>query len=123
MKAELISKIDEMIEEHTEALVRDTKKFVSIKSTEGESEPGAPFGRGPKLMLDTFLKMSKEEGFHTMDYGVGVVSAALKEGERHLGIWLHGDVVPEGDGWSYPPYSPTEYNDRNARCLSESWKC
>jgi succinyl-diaminopimelate desuccinylase len=38
-----------------------------------------------------------------------VISASLKEGQPDLGIWLHGDVVMAGEGWSFPPYDATEY--------------
>ena len=53
--------------------------------------------------------MAEQDGFYCTDYGCGVVSASIKKGEPDLGIWLHGDVVPEGDGWSFKPYSATEY--------------
>jgi hypothetical protein len=44
-------------------------------------------------MLDEVLRLGNDEGFHTTDYGVGVVSLAFSEGEPSLGIWLHGDIV------------------------------
>lgn len=109
MNTELISKIDEMIEKSTKNLVDDTIKLINIKSVQEEPSRGAPFGKGPKKVLDTFLKMSRNDGFYTKDYKVGVVSAAMEKGEADLGIWLHGDVVPEGDGWSFEPYSAVEY--------------
>ena len=71
--------------------------------------PGAPFGLDPRRMLDTILEMGKAEGFYTADYKTGVVSISMKEGQPDLGIWLHGDVVPEGQGWLWPPFDATEY--------------
>ncbi len=109
MDAELIAKIDGLIEKYTDRLVADTVAFVNIKSVEGEAKPGAPFGEGPKRVLDAFLRMSGEDGFYTKDHGVGVVSAAMKRGKVDLGIWIHGDVVPEGDGWRFAPYDAVEY--------------
>lgn len=109
MNAELLSKIDEMIEASTEALAADTIKLVNINSEKSEPVPGAPWGVGPRAVLDEVLKMGKEAGFYTTDYNVGVVSAALKEGQPDLGIWLHGDVVMAGEGWNFPPYDATEY--------------
>lgn len=111
MDEKLIEKIDSLIEEYTERLVADTIKLVNIKSTEDTPAPGAPFGKGPREVLDTFMNMAADAGLYTEDYGVGVVSAAMKEGAPDLGIWMHGDVVPEGEGWSFPPYSATEYKD------------
>lgn len=85
--------------------------MVRINSEQGEPAPNAPFGTGPKKVLDTVLKMGEADSFHCTDYGVGVVSLSLKEGQPDLGIWVHGDVVPAGDGWIYPPYEGTMYND------------
>lgn len=109
MSLNLLSKIDEMIDESSRDLVSDTIKLVNIKSVEGEPLDGAPFGEGPKKVLDAFVEMSEKAGFYTKDYNVGVVSVALKGGCADLGIWLHGDVVPEGDGWRFDPYSAVEY--------------
>ena len=109
MDEKLIEKIDEMIEEATADLARDTIKLVNVKSVEDKAVPGAPFGEGAKRVLDTFTEMAKDEGLFTEDYNVGFISAAMKEGKPDLGIWLHGDVVPEGEGWSFEPYAATEY--------------
>jgi len=106
---EILTKIDEMIEASTEKLAADTIRLVNINSEKSESLPGAPWGAGPRAVLDEVLKMSKEDGFYTTDYNVGVISAAMKEGQPDLGIWIHGDVVSAGDGWNFPPYDATEY--------------
>ena len=111
MDTELIKRIDEEIDKAREAIAKDTINLVRINSEQGEPAPGAPFGTGPKEVLDTVLKMGEAEGFYTKDYGVGVVSLSLKEGQPDLGIWLHGDVVPAGDGWIYPPYEGVRYKD------------
>ena len=111
MDVELIKKIDDEIDLARELVAQDTINLVRINSEQGEPAPGAPFGLGPKEVLDTVLKMGEEEGFFCKDYGVGVVSLSLKEGQPDLGIWLHGDVVPAGSGWIYPPYEGVRYKD------------
>lgn len=110
-KQDLIDKIDELIAASKADLAADTKKLVNIKSVKGESLPGAPFGKGPKQVLDAVLDMGQKEGLYTADHHVGVVSIALKEGLHDLGIWTHGDVVPEGDGWNFDPYNAVEYKE------------
>ena len=97
-KDEWIALIDQKIDEARDAVRDDTVRLVRIRSVKGDPLPGAPFGEGPRKVLDEVLTMGAEAGFHTEDYGVGVVSAALKAGQPDVGIWLHGDVVPEGDG-------------------------
>ena len=109
MHEALIQQIDREIENVREALAKDIIRLVNIKSVKGAPQPGAPFGCGPKKVLDTVLEMGREEGFYPTDYEVGVGSLSLKEGLPDLGIWLHGDVVPEGEGWNYPPYDATLY--------------
>jgi len=105
----LIDQVDRSIEETRQCLKEDIIRLVGVKSVKGEPVPGAPFGSGPRAMLDTVLEMGEKEGFYTTDYQVGVVSLALKKGQPDLGIWLHGDVVPEGSGWNWPPFEATEY--------------
>ena len=111
MDAELIKKIDKEIDNAREVVAQDTIALVRINSEQGEPAPGAPFGAGPKEVLDKVLKMGKTDGFYCTDSGVGVVSLSLKEGKPDLGIWLHGDVVPAGSGWIYPPYEGVRYKD------------
>ena len=74
----LIEKIDKLIDAVDERLVADTIKYVNIKSVESEAKPGAPFGEGARRVLDTFLQDATADGFFAEDYGVGVVSAAMK---------------------------------------------
>lgn len=104
MKEELLKSIDEEIENATDALIRDVVKLVRIDSVRGEPANGAPFGLGPKQVLDTVIEMGQAEGFCPVDYGMGVASISMHPGQPDLGIWLHGDVVPVGDGWIYPPF-------------------
>lgn len=105
----ILEQIDRAIEASCDALTQDIKKLIGIKSFKGPSFPGAPFGLGPRRMMDTVLEMGEAEGFYTTDYETGVVSLSLKEGQPDLGIWLHGDVVPEGQGWLWTPFDATEY--------------
>ena len=107
LTTDLISRIDAAIEASRDALTEDIFRLIRIPSVRGEPLPGAPFGAGPRAVLDEVLHMAKSDGFFTADHGVGVVHASLREGQPDLGIWLHGDVVPEGDGWNFPPYEPT----------------
>ena len=108
----LIEKIDGLIENSRKEVANLTKKLVNIKSVQEESRPGAPFGEGVKKVLDTAIALGKEKGFYTNDYNVGVVSLAMKDTPIDLGIWIHGDVVPEGEGWEFEPYNATEYEGR-----------
>ena len=106
---DIIDRIDALIDSSDEALIRDTVRLVNIKSVKDAPKPAAPFGEGVKAVLGEFTEMAEELGLFLKDYGCGVISAAMKDGEPDLGIWLHADVVPEGDGWRFPPYDATLY--------------
>ncbi len=109
MKEAWISKIDSLIEEYTDQLAADTVRLVNIKSVESKPFPDAPFGEGAKKLLDTFWTMAEDSGLFCTDFKCGVIRAAIKQSDADLGIWLHGDVVPEGNGWRYPPYDATQH--------------
>lgn len=109
MEQALIEKIDERIGALRSELADLTIRLVNIKSEQGPPQPGAPFGEGPKQVLDEMLMLGEAAGFTCTDYGVGVVSLALKNENPDLGIWLHGDVVPAGKGWKFDPYNAVEY--------------
>ena len=104
-----LERIDQAIEDTRKTLTADIINLISIKSVKGAPLPGAPFGAGPRAVLDAVLEMGKQEGFYPVEHTDSVISLSLKEGQPDLGIWLHGDVVPEGAGWDYDPYQATEY--------------
>ena len=87
------------------------KDLLKIKSVETESLPGAPFGEGVKKCLDYALSILKQEGFTVKNgdgfYGYGEIG----EGEL-FGILCHLDVVPEGKGWTYPPFGAVEADNK-----------
>ena len=109
MDAALIQKIDNEIEACREQLAEDIIRLIAVPSVKGDPEPGAPFGPGPRAMLDTMLEWGRKDGFYAEDHGVGVIHLAYREGQPDLGIWLHGDVVPVGDGWIHDPFRATRY--------------
>lgn len=105
----LMEQLDENIDGLREELAALTIRLVNIKSEQEPPLPGAPFGEGPKQVLGEMLALGESAGFTCADYGVGVVSLALKDEKPDLGIWLHGDVVPAGNGWKFDPYNAVEY--------------
>ncbi|CDF57754.1 dipeptidase PepV [Thermobrachium celere] len=97
----LNKKIDELKEE----IVKSTQEICRIKSVEGEPREGMPFGEGVAEALDYALKLSERLGFKTANLDGYVGYAEYGEGEDYVAVLGHLDVVPEGDGWIYPPYA------------------
>ncbi|MDO4739744.1 MAG: Sapep family Mn(2+)-dependent dipeptidase, partial [Eubacteriales bacterium] len=109
----LYAKICEWVDAHKEEYIADLQSFCRIKSVSREdlAEPGAPFGKDCRKMLDYALKRCEEYGFETCDNEGYFGDAWSGERKTSVGIIGHLDVVPEGDGWAYPPYEPTRVGD------------
>ncbi len=82
-------------------------EIVEIPSEKAEPAPGAPFGTECRRALDWFLSKANEMGLRTADLDGYCGYAEYGEGKEMLGILCHLDVVPAGEGWTYPPYKLT----------------
>lgn len=66
---------------------------------------GAPFGKGVREAFDYILAEAEKDGFAYVDDEGYACHIDYGSGETILGILGHVDVVPEGEGWSFPPFS------------------
>ncbi len=105
----LDDKINKFIEKHKEAFVKDICDLVSIKSVAVEDTHMPPYGEGCRQVLDKALEISKRMGFEVENHNYYCGTASLKHNSKndYIGFWGHLDVVPEGEGWTFPPYEPT----------------
>ena len=97
--------VDNWIDEHREEIISSLQSLLKYRSVnEGTSEEGAPFGRNIEECLEYYLGLAEQLGFSTknIDGYAGCVDAG--EGEKTMGIMCHLDVVPEGKGWTHPPF-------------------
>lgn len=92
------------IEAMQEQLLQATQEILKIRSVEDKPKPGMPFGEGVARALDCALDISKNLGFKTANLDGYIGYAEYGEGEDYIGVLGHLDVVPEGNGWLYPPY-------------------
>ncbi|GIM28790.1 dipeptidase PepV [Clostridium polyendosporum] len=103
------------IEELREELIKDTQKILKIKSVEIKEEVGVsyrPFGKGIGEALEFALALCKDFGFRTVNMDGYIGYAEYGEGEEYVGVLGHLDVVPEGDGWTYPPYKAEIHDNK-----------
>lgn len=91
--------------EYKEEIVKGIQGAVQIKSVQEPAKEGKPFGDGPAAALQYFLNLGEKLGFKVENFGNYAGTIEFGEGEETVGILGHVDVVPEGDGWTYPPYS------------------
>ncbi len=101
--------IDWMDEVHKrkEELIAAVQGFLQIKSVldPATARPGAPFGEGIARTLAYALQLCADAGMEVKNVDGYAAHAQFGQGEELIGVLSHVDVVPEGDGWSTPPYA------------------
>lgn len=101
-----------IIDSYKEEIIKTTQDFIKIKSIKGAPEPGMPCGRGPYEALKYVLNLSESMGFAVQDIDGYVGYAEFGDGKETVGVLVHVDVVPEGDGWTFPPFSGELHDDK-----------
>lgn len=97
---------DKYIENLKEEIVQETQKLIQIPSVISSSEnPSKPFGENINKALEHTLELGKRLGFRTKNIDGYCGYIEFGEGEELVGIVGHLDVVPEGENWTYPPFS------------------
>lgn len=98
------------VQAHRNEIVNVLKELIFIPSTRGESQPNAPFGQACHDVLSHIEELYAQNGFATVrDEDGGYLLSFYGEGERHLGLFAHADVVPAGEDWILTaPFAPLE---------------
>lgn len=97
--------LDEKIAEMQEEIIKSVQEVVRIKSVEEEAKHGMPFGEGVHKALLHCLETSEKLGFKTVNVDNMIGYAEYGTGDEMIAVLGHLDVVPEGEGWTYPPYA------------------
>ena len=106
----LVKKIDQWIEENTDAFVRDLDRLVAVPSIARTGEGKYPFGEDCAKVLDVATEIAAEYGFivENHEYYCGsLLVKGTKEEAKRMGLFAHLDVVPLGEDWQYPPLTCT----------------
>ncbi len=93
-----------LIEQNQPALLDSLQKCIQIPSLYQEDDSGYPYGKPIQTCLEYMLQLSQSLGFRTYNMDNQVGWAEYGEGEEMVAVLGHLDVVPEGDGWTVPPY-------------------
>lgn len=101
-------KIKSTIAENWEDQLLTLKELISIKSVaedpENPKDPKKPFGEGVDKAFNFMLSKGTEFGFYPVDIDGYGGHIEYGEGEKIMGVVVHLDCVPEGDGWSHDPF-------------------
>jgi len=102
---------EKYIDELSDEIIFKTSRLIQIPSVyEKSNNPNMPFGKNVNNALLYTLSLGEELGFRTKNIDGYCGYIEFGEGEELVGIIGHLDVVPEGDGWTYPPFSGTVHN-------------
>ncbi len=100
--------IKQYIEEHKKEIIQKTQELIQIPSVISPCDnPLHPFGKSVNDALEYTLKLGESLGFRTKNIDGYCGYIEFGEGKELIGIIGHLDVVPEGDNWTYPPFSAT----------------
>lgn len=97
-------KIDDRVDEIRDDIIKSIQEVVKIRSVTDAAKPGMPFGQGVGSTLQKALDIAESIGFKTVNLDGYVGYAEYGEGEDYVAVLGHLDVVPEGEGWIFPPY-------------------
>ena len=100
--------------ENKTLIIEKTKEILRIPSvlTEFDPESETPFGVEINRSLHYMLDLAKADSFVTKNVKNYAAHIEYGEGKEILGILCHIDVVPAGDNWSHPPFSPIIKKDK-----------
>ncbi len=96
--------IEQWVDKQMPSFLEDLITITNIKSVAEIDSKIAPYGQGCIDVLNKMLEIGKDYGFKTRNYDNYVGCIELNDLSDDIGIWAHLDVVPEGEGWVYPPY-------------------
>lgn len=105
------SELEAWLSKKEDAMVEDITSLVEIPSVSGEQEGSAPYGKTCRAVLYRMLEIAGRYGFTCCSFRDKCAVIRYGNGTKKIGIWGHLDVVPEGTGWLYPPFSCTRKGD------------
>ena len=93
---------------YKDEMIKNLDEIIRIPSKlDGYDNPDYPFGKNVNDVLEKFLSIAKEMGFRVKNINKYCGYVEFGDGEEIVGIIGHLDVVPEGEGWKYPPFELT----------------
>ena len=99
------------VKDNKKQMLRLLSELISIPSVMGYATDSYPFGKEPAQALSVILRSASQMGFtvsNSENYYGTVDYLPDNATEPSLAVLCHLDVVPEGKGWTYPPFTLTE---------------
>ena len=104
--------INKYIDNFKKDIIQKTQELIKIPSVISKNDSVYPFGKPINDALEYMLELGKSLGFRTKNIDGYCGYIEFGEGDELIGIIGHLDVVPEGDNWTYPPFSGTIFDNK-----------
>ncbi|NLM37733.1 MAG: dipeptidase PepV [Firmicutes bacterium] len=89
-------------------MITTLQELLAIPSVKAEpAGAGAPFGREIARALEYVLAWGERQGFTVKNLSGYAGHLEFGNGDELVGVLVHLDVVPAGEGWRYAPWSGT----------------
>lgn len=105
---EMARALQEKMEGYQAEMLLHFKQLLKINTVRGERHDGAPFGQGNREALEYILNLSEQFGLRTVNLDHYIGYSEYGTGQDYICSIAHLDVVPPGDGWTYPPFAAEE---------------
>lgn len=98
--------LNQIIDGYQAELIETVQRLISFNSFYEESnDPNAPFGANIAAALEETLNIGRNMDFATKNLDGYTSIIDFGEEGKMVGILSHIDVVPAGNGWTYPPFA------------------
>jgi succinyl-diaminopimelate desuccinylase len=104
--SDLKARIDELVQESSGQILEDMKTILGFRTVSGSQEEAAHalYREETARCLDWLANRAAAEGLEWRNYDNELAVVDLPGGESFVGLPLHIDVVPPGEGWTHGPY-------------------
>ncbi len=93
-----------LVEAYRGEIAEKLGELVRIPSVKGNPEPGMPFGAPLAAALSWALAQGAGMGLSCVNVDNYAGHVDFGSGDEIVGVLSHLDVVPPGEGWSFPPF-------------------
>ncbi len=105
--------LNNYIDNLKDEIIKKTQELIQIPSVDSPcTNPIHPFGENTNKALEYILELGNYLGFKTKNVDGYCGYIEFGKGDELIGIIGHLDVVPEGENWTFPPFSGTIYDNK-----------
>ncbi len=96
--------VGKAILDYQDDIIRELQRLIQIPSVKDVPSEGKPFGEESYKALEAVLELGRRLGFRSKNVDGYAGHVEFGEGDEIVGVLVHLDVVPAGEGWTYPPF-------------------